>query len=169
MTIEIREAATGETRRIDDDSPFSEFIWTDGNYACDCNRALFFARAAGAGDPNTACSDGRFVVRIHEDGVVDDGLAVIEAPGRTQAMFEGDTDAHNAARARLAACAPEMARVLLDAEWVRGGGVIGEDNVEHECPWCRELAPTHTGAGPIGGTHSSDCLWLSLMKKAGVR
>jgi len=44
--VAIRKNETGEIRMVtdagiewDDDS---HFLWTDGNYACDCNRALFF-------------------------------------------------------------------------------------------------------------------------------
>lgn len=47
----------------------SDFLWSDGNYACDCNRALFFARAVGEEDPNRKCGDDAFAVRIlAEDG-----------------------------------------------------------------------------------------------------
>jgi hypothetical protein len=42
-------------------------MWTEGNYACDCNRALFFARAVGLPDPNAACTSGLFSVRIVDD------------------------------------------------------------------------------------------------------
>lgn len=32
-------------------SELTEFMWSEGNYACDCNRKLFFARTAGEPDP----------------------------------------------------------------------------------------------------------------------
>lgn len=44
--------------------PFSDFIWADGNYACDCNRELFFFRAVGEEDPDNACSHDRYSVQI---------------------------------------------------------------------------------------------------------
>lgn len=28
------------------------YQWTDGNYGCDCNRTLFFARASGEDEPD---------------------------------------------------------------------------------------------------------------------
>jgi hypothetical protein len=67
FTVHITEVATGETRTHRENGEFQEFLWTEGNYACDCNRALFFARAVGNGDPNVACSTGRFVVRVVDD------------------------------------------------------------------------------------------------------
>lgn len=32
-----------------------KFQWTDGNFGCDCNRALFFARAGKEPDPEIKC------------------------------------------------------------------------------------------------------------------
>lgn len=55
-----------------------------------------------------------------------------------------DTQEH----ARLAACAPEMARMLLALEWADGGA---------RCPVCGGLQ------------HAADCAWLLLMRKAGLR
>ena len=40
----------------------SEFIWIDGNFACDCNRGLFFANAAGEHDPDCDCGHERYRV-----------------------------------------------------------------------------------------------------------
>jgi len=48
--VSIQKTSTGEVReyieRDHDWSDLDEYMWTDGNYGCDCNRALFFARAA---------------------------------------------------------------------------------------------------------------------------
>lgn len=46
----LRNNETGEERWIEyrhewDES--SDYMWTEGNYGCDCNRHLFFERAAG--------------------------------------------------------------------------------------------------------------------------
>lgn len=46
----IRNNATGEDRLYayeHDWHDSSDFLWTDGNYSCDCNRSLFFGYAAG--------------------------------------------------------------------------------------------------------------------------
>jgi hypothetical protein len=52
-----------------DDEEFGEFIWSEGNYACDCNRSMFFADARGydRNDKNSPyysdCNiDTRFVI-----------------------------------------------------------------------------------------------------------
>lgn len=80
VIVEVRENATGTIRSFDYEKTygltpgdeFNDFIWTEGNYACDCNRALFFARANGEPDPNAPClPEGRFSIRITDDrGVV---------------------------------------------------------------------------------------------------
>ena len=74
-TLKIVEAircnATGEIREREssiqwfkgDDGPHT-FWWSDGNAACDCNRAAFFADMGGEPDPNVDCSHGLFAVRL---------------------------------------------------------------------------------------------------------
>lgn len=74
-TLKIIEAircnATGETREREscifwwhrDKGPHL-YNWEDGNFSCDCNRAMFFADAAGEPDPDVPCSDGLFSVRL---------------------------------------------------------------------------------------------------------
>jgi hypothetical protein len=71
VIVEIRENATGNVRIYHDnawledrDHEPSTFIWDDGNYACDCNRATFFAEAVGEPDPDRECGDGAFAVRL---------------------------------------------------------------------------------------------------------
>ena len=46
------------------DGVWNSFIWTDGNYGCDCNRHLFFERAAGheAINEDYDCSTGKYIV-----------------------------------------------------------------------------------------------------------
>lgn len=51
--VAIRHNPTGEVRMYrhdmawEDEDERSHWHWTDGNYGCDCNRHLFFIRAAG--------------------------------------------------------------------------------------------------------------------------
>ena len=55
----------------DGEGSFEPYIWEEGNYACDCNRALFFARAVGADEGGAwaaKCSDSRYTVKIFRDG-----------------------------------------------------------------------------------------------------
>lgn len=72
--IEIFDRATGETAAFEDcgsiwndEGYIRDFMWAEGNYACDCNRQLFFERALGRRDPfdNEAvkCGEGRYLAR----------------------------------------------------------------------------------------------------------
>jgi len=72
IVARIRKNATREVREKEgylafhegDNLPY-EFIWTDGNYCCDCNRELFFERAKGNEDfDQEQCSEGRFSVNL---------------------------------------------------------------------------------------------------------
>lgn len=52
VNVHIRRNSDGEVRvqhwkEYGWDKDNSDFIWSDGNYACDCNRHLFFERAVG--------------------------------------------------------------------------------------------------------------------------
>ncbi len=57
-TVAIRNNATGEVRtklqpfewEDDEDGGGQLFVWTEGNFGCDCNRAMEFARASGASE-----------------------------------------------------------------------------------------------------------------------
>lgn len=71
VEISITDKTTGETVTYEDEDVPQEdwppFIWSEGNFACDCNRALFFARAKDgphATDPNHPCGEDRFTVRL---------------------------------------------------------------------------------------------------------
>ena len=69
LRVLLREVSTGREGWFADEWPTppfdldsAEYMWHDGNYACDCNRALFLARARGEDEPNVKCSDGSIVV-----------------------------------------------------------------------------------------------------------
>lgn len=67
--------ATGEIRRYADEwHDGSEYLWTEGNYACDCNRALFFAAAALDDEPERSCGETAYSVpfAILENGEIMD-------------------------------------------------------------------------------------------------
>ena len=71
VNVHIRRNSDGVVRvhsfSWDDDSDGSQsFMWSEGNYGCDCNRALFFARAVNEDDPDHDCGDTAFSVRIYD-------------------------------------------------------------------------------------------------------
>lgn len=70
----IRKNATGEVRSKpsvefgddgNDDPGF--FTWQEGNFACDCNRELFFERIDGKEISHEQCSEGRFSVNLENE------------------------------------------------------------------------------------------------------
>jgi hypothetical protein len=84
-------------------------------------------------------------------------------------------------RARLAAAAPEMARLLLEAEW-SSGTVLDVDGirlVERFCFWCGGRRPVGFALHRRGddkpvleatsGGHKPDCRWLAVMRRIGAR
>lgn len=72
ITVALTDTRTGVTREF----PFTgsadpgavEFHWSEGNYGCDCNRALFFARAGGEpADPGDfPCGEGRYRADVRD-------------------------------------------------------------------------------------------------------
>lgn len=81
----IRNKATGEERWHEEPNDTwdegASFMWFEGNYSCDCNQALFFARAGGEPDPGCECGDvGYVIARVEADG-----KAVYDVLGRGMA------------------------------------------------------------------------------------
>lgn len=83
VVVSIKCLATGEIRKMEMELPIEDgkpdyFIFEDGNYACDCNREIFFT---GKADMATArCSNDRYAVEItHDDAVV---YSELEEPAR---------------------------------------------------------------------------------------
>lgn len=69
------------------------------------------------------------------------------------------------ARACLGATAPEMYRLLAEAEWSGGARTIDDASFDATCAWCG--AGAHRAAtGEMHGQHNADCRWASVMKKA---
>jgi hypothetical protein len=75
-TIRIRNNATGEIRQSPPyDFEWSEFWWTEGNMACDCNRHFEWLRAGGpvpTGETHE-CGEGAYTVI---DATLSDGSVV---------------------------------------------------------------------------------------------
>lgn len=72
IEVHLRDTRTGETRThrtegiVDSDGTLATYIWEDGNFACDCNRYLFFQQAGGAEtrEEDEVCGHERFDVWI---------------------------------------------------------------------------------------------------------
>ena len=67
LTVHLMDTQTKETSvyEMTGGDEFHDFIWTEGNYSCNCNRALFFARGRKLVEPlNRPCGEGRYLVKI---------------------------------------------------------------------------------------------------------
>ncbi len=88
-----------------------------------------------------------------------------KAPVLPERLGEKRYIAHQEARARIAACAPELARLLLAGEWA--------DNSDGEyfprCPWCRNRESEEFGDASEPGKHGSKCPLVACLQKAGLR
>ena len=63
INVDILDLESGEVRTYNQNVDWNgSFIWEEGNFACDCNRGNFFARAGGEFDLDSPCGDERFVV-----------------------------------------------------------------------------------------------------------
>lgn len=68
--IKIKRNSDGVVREYKDEYPWDEtmeYLWSEGNYGCDCNRALFFSRAVGDDDPDRECGYTEFSIEILDD------------------------------------------------------------------------------------------------------
>ena len=80
IVVIITDTATGEVASYSDTGNFEpdengfcdEFVWSEGNWGCDCNRAIKFHDARGDDDGyDRPCGNGRYHVRIVDlDNVV---------------------------------------------------------------------------------------------------
>jgi hypothetical protein len=61
LRIVLEDTQTEQIVSYEDESPWhtaSEFLWTKGNYSCNCNREIFFNLAAGLPEPSDDDEDG---------------------------------------------------------------------------------------------------------------
>jgi hypothetical protein len=87
VVIRVRHVPSGEVRThswTEREQSLCDFIWTEGNYACDCNRGLFFLRAENPDlGPDCAIACGRGLYAL--DSVDVDGIRIIENDEATPA------------------------------------------------------------------------------------
>lgn len=63
--VEMTDTQTKETKTIVMEGQWNgDFIWTEGNYACDCNRHNFFYPKS---DVDWPCGQDRFTISFIED------------------------------------------------------------------------------------------------------
>lgn len=66
VQIDILKVKTGETRTIEEDygdeEDYNPFFWSDGNFSCDCNRAIMFGD-----EEDIPCGNTEFRVNIREE------------------------------------------------------------------------------------------------------
>ena len=59
----LRDNQAGEERWYTYEFPWDEisyFLWTEGNYGCDCNRHIFFEEATGRDTGDCPCGESRY-------------------------------------------------------------------------------------------------------------
>lgn len=89
LTFHIRDNATGHVREHRDDyedSSAVEYLWTDGNFGCDCNRHLFFCRAGGEeASEDVECGTERYsLVKVETKDGADLTAAFVSVLERAQ-------------------------------------------------------------------------------------
>jgi len=71
FVVHIKQLSSGIVRReivdLDWEADSQEFMWTEGNYSCDCNRALFWSRAGGEEDIEQDCGNVTYPIRATDD------------------------------------------------------------------------------------------------------
>lgn len=72
-SVNIKNNSTSEVRKVDFNLPWnndsSHFLWTQGNYSCDCNKHLFFSNS----EEDFKCGDDVYSI---VDITLDDGSLI---------------------------------------------------------------------------------------------
>lgn len=66
--VKIKNNETGEIKVIEQDGDldeYAEFLWTDGNFGCDCNLHYFFTDWDGTDCP---CGENKYDVELINSG-----------------------------------------------------------------------------------------------------
>lgn len=71
ITAHIKEVGSGEIRPSREMAILKPgekypdpYIWRDGNFACDCNRGLFYSKAGGEEEKDADCGEELFKVNL---------------------------------------------------------------------------------------------------------
>ncbi len=67
--VTMRNNATGEVRSLQQEGEWGDYLWTEGNWSCDCNRAILFH---GKSDVKRSCGMSQYVILqvSLEDGTI---------------------------------------------------------------------------------------------------
>jgi len=124
-SVVLRDRQTGECRRVamDEWGDGCEFLWTDGNFGCDCNRDEMFERGEVV-THDYLCNTGanRYTVEYVEFASGD--RVPLEAPSQEARIrdLESQLEKEREAVAVLAAYAeavPPIKDTNLDIRWIR--------------------------------------------------
>lgn len=74
IEVTLERVATGSRRTVKEsnwpDIDVAKFMYADGNYSCDCNRAIFFGIEPDEDDANIPCGDELYRVELRHNGEV---------------------------------------------------------------------------------------------------
>ena len=66
--VTLKDKVTGKEQTVIMDGDWdvaADYLWTEGNFACDCNRELQFCRVAGTEPTSLQCGDTRYELVKH--------------------------------------------------------------------------------------------------------
>jgi len=128
VKVRLRRVSDGREIEVDDSVPHPadhegdvsgpRFMWSAGNYACDCNRHLFFQRALGEmPDDDVVCSHDRYEV-VAPAWIVE----AIEAERRNQQAQQEFLAKHKPGRASVKDIDEETGTVTMSMERIPDNG-----------------------------------------------
>jgi hypothetical protein len=91
VTVRITDTKTGntadyKTTEYESGDGWDPFIWSDGNYSCDCNRSLFFSRATGTEEEESPACGTIEENRYRVDSIIEDATGDV--------LYSEEPDAH---------------------------------------------------------------------------
>ena len=80
VLVTLLDTESGERVTFPYEYGFHEYMWTEGNYGCDCNRHMFFWEAKGTGLEDIPCNTGPNRYKL---------TSVVDAETK-EVLFEGE-------------------------------------------------------------------------------
>jgi hypothetical protein len=66
IIIEIKDTESNTTCCYVKDFEFHEYIWSEGNFSCDCNRGIFFENCMDMDVTENPCGNKRYYLRVYD-------------------------------------------------------------------------------------------------------